>query len=362
MSKRHCALLVAVILLAGCGGVFGGTDGGTTTPTGTEPPIPPTETTASEPIPSATTTATPTERAFDPAVEQRYRALNDRVRNNTVSLIDSRIVNETTVGYLVDQNTNTTLERMFRGDAMPVPQAIALEMADMNRPPERAVFHILDREQQHIFTVSFTVDEARAYENRTLMPDEFRNLLTERGTVFNDASRDSLQTLFVWETGDRARHSYTKGIVEASRDSRFGTKLNITDAGLHNASYEFRDSDVSVEPNASIYITVQHPRDGGNESYGYGFFSEDLRAATNGILFEKWGRAAYGRPFGNPPGGLQIRYIDRENTLYRTYVTSDNHGYAYENGNIGPIGLLRSIKSEQHNGGSELEQREQGRG
>jgi hypothetical protein len=357
MRKVLC--LLVLVALAGCSGSLFGNGTGTATPT---------ETATVQPTPTATASATPTPTAtaqqppeIDPEVRQRYERLNRRVENGTASLLESRLYNETTVGYLVDQNTNATLDQMFRGEAMPVPQAIALEMADMERPPERAVFHVLDQQQERIFTSSFTAGEARAYQNRTLMPNEFRNLLVEEGTVFNNASRDRLKTLFVWETGDRARRSYAKGIVEASRDSRFGTELNITDAGLHNESYEFRNTDVSVESNTSIYITVQHPRDGGNESYGYGFFSEDLSAATTGVLFEEWGKAVYYRPFGNPPGGLQIRYIDNENTLYRTYVTSDNHGYAYENGNIGPIGLLRSVKSEQHNGGSELEQREQGR-
>jgi hypothetical protein len=306
---------------------------------------------------TATPTPTPSEPKIDPAVKARYRAFNDRVRNETVSLVDSKVVNETTVGYIVDQNTNETLDQMFHGEAMPVPQAAALEMASMDDPPQRVVFHIIDNDRTRIFTSSFTVDDARAYENRTLMPTDFRGLLRDKATYYNNATLDDIKTLLVWETGDRARNSYIKGIVNAARNTKLGTSMNITATSLHNESYYFNEDNISINQGTSISITVQHPRDGGNESYAYGFFNEDLRAATNGVLLDTWGEVTYYRTFGNPPGGLQIRYIDLNGTLYQTRIIADDYGYAYESGQIGPIGLIRALKTEQHNGGTAIEKR-----
>ena len=360
MRGSRYLLLATLVALAGCAGVLGGDTGATATPTATttETAAPtPTATPSPTATPTATPTPTTTEPGIDPETRSRYRALNDRVDEKTVSLVDSKVINETTVGYIVDQNTNQTLDQMFHGEAMPVPQAVALEVVKMDEPPERVVFHIIDNDRARIFTSSFSLEDARAYENRTLMPNEFRNLLEARGKVYNNGSKDDLKTLLIWETGDRARQSYIKGIVEAARSKKLGTKLNITDTNLHNESYNFSDDGVHIKEGTSISITVQHPRDGGNESYAYGFFNEDLRAATAGVLLDTWGEVAYYRAFGNPPGGLRIRYDDPDGTLYMTEVIADDYGSAYESGQIGPITLIKKTKVEYYNGGTETEQR-----
>lgn len=188
---RHF-LLAVLVALAGCAGAFGGNTGSRAMPDETPAATagqPATATPTVKPVSTATSTPASSDPSVDPELKTRYSTLTDRVGAQTVSLLDSKIINETTVGYLVDQNTNNTLNQMFRGEATPVPQAVALEMARMNAPPERVVFHIVNDDSQRIFTSSFTVDNTRAYKNPTLMPNEFRNLVIESNGVQRRQSR-----------------------------------------------------------------------------------------------------------------------------------------------------------------------------
>lgn len=368
---RGTLFLVALVTLAGCSGALVGDEKGTATPTET-PTVKPTSTptaTASvtatpTPTPTATPTVTPTATArpkpeIDHQVRRRYERLNQRVDEQTVSLLDSGVYNETTVVYAIGQNTNETLWQMFRGEAMPVPQAAALEMAKMENPPEQARIGIFDEDSELIWVNTFTVETARAYANRSITPSEFRERLERTATVSERLQNGSAdrKTLLVWETGDRARLSYIHGIIEGARNSKLGDKMNITDAGLHNESYEIEEYDISVEENTSIYITLQFPRDGGNESYEYGWFDEDLRAAASGVLYDKWAHVSTYSPYGNRPGALQIRYVDLNGTLYATDVIPYEIGYAYEVGDLTDVGFIRAIAplSENFNGGPERE-------
>ncbi|MFC7133802.1 MULTISPECIES: hypothetical protein [Salinibaculum] len=366
---RGTLFLVALVALAGCSGALVGDDRGTATPTETAtlqptPTATPSVTATPTATPTPTVTATETATAqpepqIDPEVRRRYERLNQRVDEKTVSLLDSGVYNETTVGYAIEQDTNETRRQLFRGEAMPVPQAAALEMANMEHPPEHARIGIFDEDTELIWMNTFTVETARAYANRSITPDEFRERLERNAAVSErlqngSASRD---TLLVWETGDRARISYIHGIIEAARNSKLGEKMNITDAGLHNESYDLEEYDISVEENTSIYITLQFPRDGGNESFEYGWFDEDLRAAASGVLYDIWAHVSTYSPYGNRPGSLQIRYIDPNGTLYATDVIPYEVGYSYEVGDLTNVGFIRAIAplSENFNGGPERE-------
>ena len=350
MRWKRTLLLVALVTLAGCAGVFGD-EGATATPEPTQTPAP---TITQSPTATPTPTATQREPRIDPDIRQRYERLNERVDAETVSLLESRIINETTVGYVIAQNTNESVDKMVSGSAQPVPQAVALEMAQMDNPPKRAVLSVRSYYDAIIWRSTLSVETAERFANYSLLVPEFANALSDRASgsaTRNPEQKDTI--LLTWANGDRARQNYARALADEVRDSgRFSDLVNVTDYGLFNQSVYLEDSDIKVEENSSIYIEVQHPRDGG-QKYKWEEREEHTRYISTSIVQISWAVQAYNRNYGTPPENVRVDYIDMSGERYMKVEIPKEFAIAFASENLSKAGYDIALAEgfEEYNGG-----------
>jgi hypothetical protein len=348
MRGTRPVVVALVVVLAGCAGAFGGSDSTTSSPTATVTSTPgatatptPEITPTPEPTVEPTATATPDPHPdISEARLQEYRNFTEAVERQALRPVKEwTFVDDTTVRARLP--SAEPYEQHYDRSNETFVEAVAYTMAQTEATPRRVVVETENSRGEVGVVYHFNRSIALELANFNLTAGEFVEV-TKENVEFVDKNNENI-TYVVEHSIEEVRKWYASAYRHnLSLEYVSVERVNTTE---ENVTIELVNNTYTDIP---IVLTVQTPQDMDNDSTEVNEWFE-----TDRSIAEAWYRTVIDGSYGTEPQLLRIRYVNREDELFRVQTIPTAAIQAWIEGDISKVEyvFLTEVHTESHNGG-----------